>query len=217
MLEILAQLLTEGNNEAIIALVTKLLARNSELELRLAQLLSRGKKNEGVSSAQLLLVFDALGSEGSEQLDKANEKLRAASGLDAKRDQDSEPRTREPKRQPRVRKPIPAHLRRVDNPISVPDDQRPCPQCGAERKCIGHDITEVVDLIPAEVIVRRDIREKLGCEHCDAELVRARWATRSWTAVDSARRWSHSYWSTSTPMGCRCIDRSSDLRGQASR
>jgi transposase len=173
VLEILAQLLTEGNNEAVIALVTKLLARNSELELRLAQLLSRGKKNEGVSSAQLLLVFDALGSEGSEQLDKANEKLRAASGLDAKRDQDSEPRTREPKRQPPVRKPIPAHLRRVDNPISVPDDQRPCPQCGAERKCIGHDITEVVDLIPAEVIVRRDIREKLGCEHCDAELVRA--------------------------------------------
>jgi len=173
VLEILAQLLTEGNNEAVIALVTKLLARNSELELRVAQLLSRGKKNEGVSSAQLLLVFDALGSEGSEQLDKANEKLRAASELDAKRDQDNEPRTRESKRQPPVRKPFPPHLRRVDNPIPVPDDQRPCPQCGAERKCIGHDITEVVDLIPAEVIVRRDIREKLGCENCDSELVRA--------------------------------------------
>lgn len=173
MLEILAQLLTEGNNEAIIALVTKLVARNAELELRLAQLMSRRKKNEGVSSAELLLVFDALGTEGSEELDKANEKLRTASGLDAKRNQDSEPRTEKPKRQPPVRKRIPEHLRRINNPIPVPDEQRPCPQCGAERKCIGHDITEVVDLIPAEVIVRRDIREKLACGHCDAELVRA--------------------------------------------
>ena len=173
VLEILAQLLTEGNNEAIIALVTKLVARNAELELRLAQLMSRRKKNEGVSSAELLLVFDALGTEGSEELDKANEKLRTASGLDAKRNQDSEPRTEKPKRQPPVRKRIPEHLRRINNPIPVPDEQRPCPQCGAERKCIGHDITEVVDLIPAEVIVRRDIREKLACGHCDAELVRA--------------------------------------------
>jgi transposase len=173
VLKVLCRLLAEGRNEEVVALVTKLVARNSELELRLAKILARGKKNEGVSSAQLLLLFEALGSEGSDELNEANEKLRAASGLDEKRGLDQEPRTRKPKRQPPLRNPIPENLRRVDNLIRVPEDQRPCPRCGAERQCAGHDVTEVVDLIPAEVIVRRDIREKLGCENCDGELVRA--------------------------------------------
>jgi len=64
-------------------------------------------------------------------------------------------------------------LRRIDNPIAVPPTQRACPRCGTERTCIGHDITEVIELIPAEVIVRRDKREKLACTPCDGEIVRA--------------------------------------------
>ena len=54
----------------------------------------------------------------------------------------------------------------------VPAEERPCPKCGAERKCIGHDVTEVVELIPAELVVRVDSREKLGCETCEGQLVR---------------------------------------------
>ena len=61
--------------------------------------------------------------------------------------------------------------RRQSDP--VPPEQRPCPRCGKERKCIGHDVMEVVALVPAKVIVRRDLREKLACEDCDGELVRA--------------------------------------------
>ena len=55
----------------------------------------------------------------------------------------------------------------------MPAAQRPCPRAATERTCIGHDITEVIELIPAEVIVRRDLREKLACDPCDAEVVRA--------------------------------------------
>lgn len=64
-------------------------------------------------------------------------------------------------------------LRRVENPILVPEKERPCPKCGGERECIGHDVTEVIDLIPAEVVVREDRREKLACRKCDGELIRA--------------------------------------------
>jgi transposase len=175
VLEVLHQLLAERRDEAVVALVTKLVARNRDLELQLAKLQARGKKNEGVSSQELQALFDALGTEGKKELDEANEKLRAASSLDDKHDKESDqqPRTHQPKRQPSLRKPIPEHLRRVDNLIRVPQEQRPCPRCGIERQCIGHDVTEVIDLIPAEVIVRRDMREKLGCENCDGELVRA--------------------------------------------
>jgi transposase len=42
-----------------------------------------------------------------------------------------------------------------------------------ERKCIGHDVTEVIELVPAQVVVRVDRREKLACESCQGELVRA--------------------------------------------
>jgi transposase len=39
--------------------------------------------------------------------------------------------------------------------------------------CIGFDITEVIDPTPAQLIVRRDLREKLACKVCEAAVVRA--------------------------------------------
>ena len=83
-----------------------------------------------------------------------------------------EPAT-EKKKQPPLRQPPPDNLRRVDNPIPVPQAERACPKCGKDRACIGHDVTEVIELVPAEVIVRIDRREKLACMDCEGELIRA--------------------------------------------
>jgi transposase len=175
VLEVLRELLADGRDDEVLALVSKLVSRNSELERRLAQLLSRGRKSERVSSAQLLLLLGQLGEESNKEsdneLDEANQKLRDASGIDEKKEQ--EPKTEPQRKQPPLRRPIPPNLRRIDNPIRVPEQERPCPRCGAQRTCIGHDVTEVIDIIPAEVIVRRDMREKLACESCEAEVVRA--------------------------------------------
>jgi transposase len=55
----------------------------------------------------------------------------------------------------------------------VPAAERACPSCGTERKTVTFETTEVVDLIPAEVIVRLDVREVCACPKCDAEMVRA--------------------------------------------
>ncbi len=176
----LKELLAEGRNDNVLRLFEKLVARNSELEQRLAEIAARRKKNEGLPKEQLLLFLDALAtvaeSEGGtdEERDEANQKLRSASGIDEGPKDDPETKeTKEPKKQPPLRKAPPAELRRVENPISVPESERPCPVCGAERKCIGHDVTEVIELIPAEVVVRRDAREKLACKQCEGELVRA--------------------------------------------
>src|SRR5690606_28520225 len=87
----------------------------------------------------------------------ANEKLRETSEPDA----EPEPTTPKPAPQPSLRKPLPDNLERVENPIPVGPEKRPCPRCGKNRVCIGHDITEVAELRPATVIVRRDVREKL--------------------------------------------------------
>jgi transposase len=171
---VLHELLQARRDDEVVALVTKLVARNGELEKKLAEMLSR-RKNEGVSTAQLRLFLDALVTASNEELDDANDKLRAASGIDD--ETDSEPETEvtapEKRKQPPLRQPPPDNLRRVDNPIAVPPTERPCPKCGKERTCMGHDVTEVIELIPAEVIVRVDRREKLACTECEGELVRA--------------------------------------------
>jgi transposase len=171
VLDVLRELLTEGRSDEVLALVSKLLARNGELERKLAEALTRGRKNEGVSSAQLLLMLEELAAAPVEDLEAANRQLRQASAIDEKKDEAGE--AEPPRKQPPLRRPLPPGLRRVANPILVPAAERPCPKCGVERKCIGHDVTEVIDLVPAEVIVRLDQREKLACLDCEAEVVRA--------------------------------------------
>ena len=131
------------------ALVTKLVSRNHELERLLAKLREGKNHGERISQAQLDLFLAELHKTSDEDLAAANKKLEEAATDNAGR-----PERTKPPRQPPVRRPPPAALRRVDNPIAVPASERPCPVCGAERTCIAHEITEVIDLIPAEVIVR---------------------------------------------------------------
>ena len=196
----LHSLMTEGRDDDVVSLVSKLVAsntelavraarvdelaarseklttRNVELEKQLEKLLARVKKNETVSKAQLVLFADAIrrGEAGDVLADDdpradANDKLRDQTGLDDPFDAETKP----PPQRPTGRKPASPHLPRIPNPIKVPASERACPLCGQERACIGHDTTEIIDLIPAQVIVRQDKREKLACKGCEAEVVRA--------------------------------------------
>jgi transposase len=174
--------------DAVLELVRQLVADNAQMSRRLARLASRFKTSEQISGAQLILFVDALrrgegGPGPADLLDPVDDvgavdgQLRDASGItDSPLDDDegspSKRRTDGPPRQPR-RAPAPAHLRRIDNPLLVPAAERACPRCGAERTCMGHDISELIELIPAEVIVRLDRREKLACVPCEGEVVRA--------------------------------------------
>ena len=193
VLAVARELVAGGRGDAILELVAKLdahnrelavraaradelVTRNVELEKQLEKLLARVKKSETVSTAQLVLFADALrrGEAGDILADgdprgEANDRLRDASRID----DENEPETKPVRERPTGRKPAPEHLPRVPNAIAVPTDERACPRCGKARTCIGHDTTEVIDLIPAQVIVRVDQREKLACEDCEAEVVRA--------------------------------------------
>jgi transposase len=168
VLEVLSELLKGGRTDDVIALVTKLVSRNHELELLLAKLRESKNRGEHVSEAQLALALGVLHKSSDEALADANRSLEKVAEENGGRPE----RTKPPRQPPVRRKPSPK-LRRVDNPIPVPAKERACPVCGGPRKCVTHEITEVIDLIPAEVIVRRDIREVLACDPCDAELVRA--------------------------------------------
>ena len=173
VLKVLGELLAEGRVDEVMALVAKLVSRNSELERLLANAKSASKNNEGVSTAQLVLLLGGLAAESNATLADVDAKLRASSGIDDKQRRNELAAEPKKQRQVPVRRPIPSGLRRVENVIPVPAEQRPCPRCGGERKCIGHDISSVIDLVPAEVILRLDMREKLACRPCDGQVVRA--------------------------------------------
>jgi len=168
VLEVLRELLDSGHTEEVIALVAKLISRNEELEKLLAMVRMSKKKGEGIPREQLDLFLGKLHESAQGELEKANKALENV----AKENGGRPERTKAPK-QPALRRPIPKDLRRVENPLPVPEGERACPSCGKERKCVRHEITEVIDLIPAEVIVRLDTREILACSACDGEMVRA--------------------------------------------
>jgi len=200
VLEVARTLVADGRNDELLSLVTQLVeqnhelttqvalvttradaaaARAAELQKQLDRLEARYKKSEAVSKAQLVLFIDAIarGEAGDVLTDAddprpdANDRLRDVSGIAEQ--QDDGPKTKPPRERPPTRQPAPAHLPRVTNALMVPAPERACPVCGQERTCIGHDVTEVIELVPAKVIVRQDKREKLACLSCEGELVRA--------------------------------------------
>jgi transposase len=168
VLDVLRELLAGHHDAEVIALVAKLVARNKELELLLAKLREGKNRGEHISLGQLDLFLNKLKALADGDLAEANKKLE-----DAAKKHGAKPDPPKPPKQPPVRRPPPPGLRRVDNPILVPESERPCPNCGKARRCIAHETTPVIDLIPGEVIVRLDIREVLGCDPCDGELQRA--------------------------------------------
>jgi len=170
VLEVLKVLLSEHRDDAILELVTKLVARNEELEKLLARIRASKNKGEKVSREQLKELLGKLAGHppDDEELRKANEALTNATAEHAGR-----PQQPPPPKQPPVRRPAPPGLRRVENLILVPPEERPCPKCGEERKTVGFDVREVVEVIPAEAIVRLDRREVLACGKCEGEFARA--------------------------------------------
>jgi transposase len=168
VLDMLRDLLAHDQDDAALELVGQLVSRNAELELLLAKLRGRKNSSERISTAQLDLFLDKLREQSEAELDQANRALQQTAQTNGGRIEQEKP----PK-QPPVRRAPPPGLRRVSNPIAVPESERGCPICATERSCIGHETTQVIELVPAEVIVRLDRREVLACKVCEAELVRA--------------------------------------------
>ena len=72
---------------------------------------------------------------------------------------------KEPRRQPK-REALPPHLARVDTRIEPEDTNCPTPECGQPMVRVGEDISERLDIIPAQFFVQRQIRGKWACRCC---------------------------------------------------
>lgn len=178
ILAVLSTLLDEGAKEGVLELVADLVARNEELELALARQLRGFKTTEKVSPAQLALALEKVANDAAEAESATMEASPGAppneqtplddlrTAVEKERERRRTTKTEAPAARP-SRQPFPESIERVDNLIEVRPEERACPVCGHERRCVGHDQTEVLELVPARVIVRRDRREKLACDACE--------------------------------------------------
>lgn len=71
----------------------------------------------------------------------------------------------QPRRQPK-REPLPAHLPRVEQRIEPEDTNCPAPECRQPMVRVGEDISERLDIVPAQFFVQRQIRGKWACRCC---------------------------------------------------
>lgn len=65
------------------------------------------------------------------------------------------------------RKPLSNKLPREEITHDLSEEEKKCPCCGKERKKIGSEATEELDIIPARIKVIRHIRIKYGPCDCD--------------------------------------------------
>ena len=143
-----------------------------------------------------VLRFNAELIETVEQLQKANQQLREELDLyrrklfgqsserhveddsqlhlfdvckPASEDEDGEPDPPKPSKRRRRKKKsekLPAHLKRKVIEADVSPEERMCSCCGEEMPIIGTDISERLDLIPAELFVWEIRRPKRACGKC---------------------------------------------------
>jgi transposase len=137
---------------------------NEKLQHQLEQLLRQryGKKSEHVDPAQLLLF-------AQEILAQAKPAPTPAAAPDPA--SASTPASSASKKNGHGRKPLPASLPRKPVMHDVPLAQRLCPDCGSERTCIGQEVREQLEYVPASMVVLEHIRPKYACKSCAGNVV----------------------------------------------
>ena len=126
------------------------------LELSHHRRMRFGQKSEALSSAQPDLFQEDWAVDEADlaaQLEKAAADAAAA------------PKTAKPPRQRAGRQPLLAHLPRIDQRHEP--ESCTCGSCGQDLKLIREEITEQLDVVPAQFRVIRHIRPQYACRHCE--------------------------------------------------
>jgi transposase len=136
---------------------------NDKLQHQLEQLLRQryGKKTEQIDPAQLLLFAQEILAQAEPTPTPAATSEPAPAPT---------PAPNAAKKKGHGRKPLPASLPRKPVLHDVPPEQRVCPDCGGERTCIGQEVHEQLEYIPASMIVLEHIRPKYACQACEAHV-----------------------------------------------
>ncbi len=145
------------------ALKAMVLSREAE-NARLRQIIKElqrhrfGRRAETLPEDQLLL-----GLEEAEQVE--------ADGLEDKEHASSDLRRERTAKRRINRGSLPAHLPRIDVIIDI--ESHDCPCCGHGLHRIGEDVSEKLDIVPAQFRVLVTRRPKYACRACEEVVVQA--------------------------------------------
>lgn len=114
-----------------------------------------GAKSEAMSAEQRRLFEETLAEDEASLLLQ----LQQAKGEPAA------PPAEGNKRKPR-RQPLPDHLRRVEHRHEPQDTNCPSADCGRPMVRVGEDVSEKLDVVPAEFFVHRHVYGKWACRCC---------------------------------------------------
>lgn len=118
-----------------------------------------GAKSERMNAEQREIFEEALAADQADleaQLAALQQHSRPASGAAPDKQQ-----RRQPKREA-----LPPHLPRVEQRIEPEDTRCPTPECRQPMVRVGEDISERLDIVPAQFLVQRQIRGKWACRCC---------------------------------------------------
>jgi transposase len=113
-----------------------------------------GARTEAMSAEQRRLFEETLAEDEAslqEQLRQLQDRL----------PQDASAPPRKPRRQA-----LPEHLRRVEHRHEPEDTTCPTPGCGRAMVRVGEDVSEKLDIVPAEFFVHRHVYGKWACKCC---------------------------------------------------
>lgn len=168
-------LLDSGRRDELLQTILQLFGdlrdKNTQLELRMAQLLKQvyGRSSEKLDPNQLALALAEL------KAAQAAESPPAPSG-GPPTDETPPPPKEDPKPprrkyKPVGRNPLPAELPHVETRRAPAPADCVCADCGAQKVKIGEERSEILELVPAMFRVLVDIREKWACRACQGNVV----------------------------------------------
>ena len=176
----LGQMFAEGRGtealDQMMVVVAELERENDRLAWRVlrATRYRFGRSSEKLSRDELLQLYLAFGGESTEAEQTSELPVPAppepeqseeagAESSDASSPESSD----KPKKRQRVRSmKVDPDVERKVTVVPVPEEERICALCGAEKKVYGHVDHECIKFVPAKIIVEVERRQKAGCEAC---------------------------------------------------
>ena len=87
------------------------------------------------------------------------------------KEESKEPEKKKKRRKPR--QPLPQNLPRKKIVHDLPEEEKACTCCGKPMRCIGEDVSEKLEVIPAQFFVEVHHRPRYACGSCKENVAQA--------------------------------------------
>ena len=170
----LRSLLAEGRSdeaiEMMIAMLSQLQTKNMELVLKLMKMERErsGRRSERMDPKQISLMLELIAEGVSDEADRAATEAEDKT-LDAEHAEIVLPVSLRIPRRRRPSKELPREVVQHD----LAPEERLCRCCGEPMTKIGEDVSEIVELIPAQFRVEDHRQSKYACSRCKETVVTA--------------------------------------------